>query len=153
MARLDLDDLQAERQKYSPMGAYARSKLAGIMFAVELQRHTKEWGVTSVAVDPGTAVTNLQRYATGPIGAIGKMLSTTMGYPLERVAENALYAAIMPSPSETTLIGPSPGYVLQRCASPGDVGIPVLAQDAQVREALWRKAESLTGVTYPSAAN
>ena len=151
MARLDPDDLQAERRKYSPMGAYARSKLAGIMFAVELQRRAKEWGVTSVAVDPGTAVTNLQRHATGVSGAIGTVLSTAMGYPLERVAENALFAAVMPTPTEHTLIGPSPGYVIQRCASPGDVGIPTLAQDARVREALWLKAEALTGVTYKVA--
>ena len=81
MARLDPDDLQAERRKYSPMGAYARSKLAGIMFAVELQRHAKDWGVTSVAVDPGTAVTNLQRHASGVSGAVGTLLSTAMGYP------------------------------------------------------------------------
>jgi hypothetical protein len=31
------NDLQAEQQRYSPMGAYARSKLADIVFAVELQ--------------------------------------------------------------------------------------------------------------------
>ncbi|WP_394846716.1 SDR family oxidoreductase [Pendulispora brunnea] len=148
MARLDPEDLHAERQSYSPMGAYARSKLAGIMFAVELHRRASACGITSVAVDPGTAVTNLQRNVAGLKGAIGRALSTTLGYPLTRAAENVLFAATMSAPTESSLIGPSPGYVVQRCASPGDVGIPPLARDARVREALWRKAELLTAVTY-----
>jgi NAD(P)-dependent dehydrogenase (short-subunit alcohol dehydrogenase family) len=150
MARLDPEDLQAERQQYSPMGAYARSKLAGIMFAVELQLRARQLGITSVAVDPGTAVTNLQRHSGGLSGAIGKALSAAIGYPLSRVAENALFAAVA-TVTEPTLIGPSPAYVIQRCASPGDVGIPLLAQDPSVRAALWRKAETLTGVAYAPA--
>jgi hypothetical protein len=60
------------------------------------------------------------------------------GYSLDRVAENALYAAVMPAPMETTLIAPSPSYVVQRCASPGDAGIPPLAQDPRVERRRMR---------------
>ncbi|EYF04124.1 putative oxidoreductase/Short-chain dehydrogenase [Chondromyces apiculatus DSM 436] len=146
MARLDPADLQAEQQRYTPMGAYARSKLAEIMFAAELQRRAASTGISSVAVDPGTAVTNLQRHVKGAAGSISRALATMIGYPIERVAENALYAAIMPNPTDTTLIGPS--HFIQRCASPKDVGIPPLAREAGVRDALWRRAEAVTGVTF-----
>jgi len=146
MAKLDPTDLQGELQVYSPMTAYARSKLADIMFAVELQRRFAEFGITSVAVDPGTAVTNLQRHTQGTAKSVGNWLSSTIGYPLDRVAENVLFAAVMPEVTSTMLIGPS--FFVQRCASPKDVGLPPLAQDARVRDAVWARAASLTGVAF-----
>jgi NAD(P)-dependent dehydrogenase (short-subunit alcohol dehydrogenase family) len=148
MAMLDLGDLQGEK-RYTPMGAYARSKLAEIMFAVELQRRAAASGVTSVAVDPGTAVTNLQRHASGATRVIGGWLARLIGYPLRRVAENVLYAGVMPEVAAPTLIGPS--CVVQRSASPKDVGLPALARDEYVRDQLWRQAELLTGVTFDFA--
>jgi NAD(P)-dependent dehydrogenase (short-subunit alcohol dehydrogenase family) len=146
MARLDPDDLQGERAVYSPMGAYARSKLADILFAVELQRRAAPIGLMSVAVDPGTAVTNLQRHTRGAARRVGVWLSNAIGYPLDRVAENVLFAAVMPAVTTPTLIGPS--FFVQRCASPKDVGLPMLAHDSGVREALWRQAEACTGVRF-----
>jgi hypothetical protein len=41
--RIDLDDLQSERS-YSPGRSYARSKLAMLMFAGELQRRSDAAG-------------------------------------------------------------------------------------------------------------
>jgi NAD(P)-dependent dehydrogenase (short-subunit alcohol dehydrogenase family) len=149
MARLDPADLQAERQRYTPMGAYARSKLADIMFAVELQRRGTAAGITSVAVDPGTANTNLQRHGSGLVGWIGRVLSRTSGYPLDRVAENPLYAAAMSGPTDTTLIAPS--FPLQRWASPREIGLPTLAGDAAIRDQVWRAAEAATGVNFALA--
>jgi NAD(P)-dependent dehydrogenase (short-subunit alcohol dehydrogenase family) len=150
MAHLDLDDLQGTQKSYSPMGAYARSKLADIMFAVELQRRAglENSGVTSVAVDPGTANTGLQRHATGAAAAIGSALVNLIGYPIERIAENILFAATMKNPTDETLIAPS--FFIQRFASPHDVGLPKLARDQAVRERLWQEAESLTGVRFDS---
>jgi NAD(P)-dependent dehydrogenase (short-subunit alcohol dehydrogenase family) len=143
MAALDLDDLHSENG-YTPMRAYARSKLAEIMFAAELHRRARD--LTSVAVDPGTAVTNLQRYSTGATKLVGNALARMIGYPLNRVAENVLYAGVMPDVTAPTLIGPS--FFIQRLASPKDVGLPPLARDERVRDRLWRLAESLTGVTF-----
>ncbi|MES2262589.1 MAG: SDR family NAD(P)-dependent oxidoreductase [Pseudomonadota bacterium] len=148
MADLDPDDLQNEHKPYSPMAAYARSKLADIMFAVELQRRAsaKNSGVTSVAVDPGTANTSLQRYASGTGEAVGRALVNIIGYPIERVAENVLFAATMDQPTEATLIAPS--FFIQRFASPHDAGLPELARNQATRERLWQKAGSLTGVRF-----
>lgn len=150
MAHLDPDDLQAERQPYSPMAAYARSKLADIMFAVELQRRAKAAGigVSSVAVDPGTANTGLQRHVAGVGAALGQVLINIIGYPVNRVAENVLFATALNAPTEMTLIGPS--RFIQRFASPRDVGLPKLVQDETVRARLWRIAENLTGVSWLS---
>lgn len=58
--RLDLDDLQSERD-YQPKRAYARSKLAQMLFAVELDRRLRAAGSTtlSVVVHPGGALDSL----------------------------------------------------------------------------------------------
>ncbi|WP_322014893.1 SDR family NAD(P)-dependent oxidoreductase [Paraburkholderia sp. J12] len=148
MADLDPNDLQGEQKLYSPMNAYARSKLADIMFAVELQRRAsaENIGVTSVAVDPGTANTGLQRYVSGAGAAVGTALINVIGYPIDRVAENVLFAAVMDKPTDATLIAPS--RFIQRFASPRDVGLPQLARDAATRARLWDIAKRLTGVNF-----
>ncbi|GAB2566276.1 SDR family NAD(P)-dependent oxidoreductase [Dyella jejuensis] len=147
-ASIDLDDIQARHQRYSPMKAYARSKLADIMFAIELQRRATATnsGITSVAVDPGTANTDLQRHVSGFVAALGRALINIIGYPIDRVAENILFAAVMDHPTDKTLIAPS--RFIQRFASPRDVGIPTLANDSTSRERLWQEAEKLTGVCF-----
>ena len=64
---IDFDDLQGERV-YSPWKAYGQSKLATLMFALELQRRSDAagWNLTSNAAHPGFARTNL--FASGPGG-------------------------------------------------------------------------------------
>ena len=58
-------DLQWERS-YKPWAAYAQSKLAMLMFALELQRRSDQagWGLMSTAAHPGYARTEL--IANGP---------------------------------------------------------------------------------------
>jgi NAD(P)-dependent dehydrogenase (short-subunit alcohol dehydrogenase family) len=66
---IDFDDLQGARA-YRPWKAYSQSKLAMLIFALELQRRsdTAGWGVMSNAAHPGYARTDLM--ANGP-GANG----------------------------------------------------------------------------------
>jgi NAD(P)-dependent dehydrogenase (short-subunit alcohol dehydrogenase family) len=52
VAALDFDDLDMAR-KYDGRQAYARSKLANILFACELDRRREARGLTSSAVSPG----------------------------------------------------------------------------------------------------
>lgn len=55
---LDFDDLGFERG-YSIMRAYARSKLANVLFAAELARRLAGTGVTSNSAHPGSVATNI----------------------------------------------------------------------------------------------
>jgi NAD(P)-dependent dehydrogenase (short-subunit alcohol dehydrogenase family) len=63
--RINWDDLQSTR-KYSPVGSYSQSKLANLLFGLELDRRSKAggWGIVSNVVHPGTTLTNL--YTAGP---------------------------------------------------------------------------------------
>ena len=57
---IDFDDLQG-KHSYRPWRAYCQSKLAMLMFSLELQRHSLAagWGLTSLAAHPGYARTDL----------------------------------------------------------------------------------------------
>ena len=59
---IDLDDLNWQRRPYSATGAYAQSKLANLLFTLELQRRLTAAGsrVRALAAHPGWAATNLQ---------------------------------------------------------------------------------------------
>jgi NAD(P)-dependent dehydrogenase (short-subunit alcohol dehydrogenase family) len=56
---LDFEDLGFERGGYSIMKAYARSKLANVLFGAELARRLAGTGVTSNSLHPGSVDTNI----------------------------------------------------------------------------------------------
>ncbi len=61
MGGINFDDLQWEK-RYNPTQAYSQSKSANLMFALELDRRSRQagWGIVSNAAHPGFAKTNLQ---------------------------------------------------------------------------------------------
>jgi NAD(P)-dependent dehydrogenase (short-subunit alcohol dehydrogenase family) len=61
MGGINFDDLQWEK-RYSPTQAYSQSKSANLMFALELDRRSRNagWGIVSNAAHPGFTKTNLQ---------------------------------------------------------------------------------------------
>jgi len=61
IGRIRFNDLQSEL-RYRPVSAYAQSKLANLLFAVELHRRSarRGWGIVSVAAHPGITDTDLR---------------------------------------------------------------------------------------------
>ena len=64
----DIADLATAAGRYSPSTAYARSKLANLLFTLELQRRLDATGsaVRAVAAHPGMAASGLNRHL-GPV--------------------------------------------------------------------------------------
>ena len=64
MGSIRLDDLNWERGRYNRWRAYGQSKLANLLFTLELQRRLAEAGaeLRAVAAHPGYARTNLQHH-------------------------------------------------------------------------------------------
>ena len=62
MGKIDLADLNWERRPYKRWGAYGQSKLANLLFTLELQRRFEAAGDTrrAFAAHPGYASTNLR---------------------------------------------------------------------------------------------
>ena len=65
MGRLDLANMHGKGKRYDKWGQYGRSKLANLMFALELDRRLKASGsnMVSLASHPGYANTSLQRHS------------------------------------------------------------------------------------------
>ncbi|MFF3493194.1 SDR family NAD(P)-dependent oxidoreductase [Streptomyces sp. NPDC002795] len=63
-AGVDFEDLHFERRAYDPQLAYAQSKTANSLFAVEATRLWASDGIVANAVNPGGVATGLQRNFT-----------------------------------------------------------------------------------------
>ncbi|HEX3426530.1 MAG TPA: oxidoreductase [Acidimicrobiales bacterium] len=145
---IDFDDLQQER-KYSPRGAYQRSKLANAVFAIELDRRLRRAHSAAISVfaHPGYSDTNLLR--NGPTGAIKMVFALSnrvVAQPPERGALPILYAATAEGVEGGAYYGPD-GFAELRGYPKLVTAIPD-AYDAQLAQRLWHVSEELTGVHY-----
>jgi NAD(P)-dependent dehydrogenase (short-subunit alcohol dehydrogenase family) len=141
--KIALDDLQSE-QNYAPMRAYGASKIANILFALELNQHTR---VLSIPVHPGTAPTDIQQHTNSRLyRAVGQLIMRTLGQPLDRIADPITFAATTPDATTQSFIAPTGPFELG--GAPGFVKLPPVALDNELRAALWQESERLTGVHY-----
>jgi NAD(P)-dependent dehydrogenase (short-subunit alcohol dehydrogenase family) len=157
IGKIDFDDLQGEKH-YGKWKAYGQSKLANLLFASELGRRAAAAGVdlTSVAVHPGYASTNLQ--SAGPRMS-GSRLSerfaglgnSLFGQSDEQGALPSLCAATSPDVVSGQFIGPS-GPLGARGKAVKPVGRSKRALDTGSARRLWDVSERLTGVTYDQLA-
>ena len=144
--RLHLDDPMFAR-RYVPWSAYSQSKLAMLMFGLELARRQQR--VASITAHPGFARTNLIANGMGRnwlrdtvMGVFGNLFS-------QSAADGALpvlRAATDPSLASGDYIG-SVGLMELR-GPPGAVPPPKQALDRADGAALWSLAEEKTGVTF-----
>ena len=72
MGRIVLDDLNWQRRRYQPWRAYGQSKLANLLFTLELERRLTAAGSTvrALAAHPGYAATNLQSHSANPVTSV-----------------------------------------------------------------------------------
>ena len=150
--RIGLDDLNY-RQGYKPFPVYSQSKLAILMFAIELDRQSKAngWGLTSVAAHPGFARTDL--VANGPAVGANILIRTAipiivrlLGHSAAAGALPTLMAATMPSVSGGQYFGPRGWNEFK--GPPGPSKIEPRAMDLKVAAGLWAASEQLTGVAF-----
>ncbi|MDO0934319.1 oxidoreductase [Streptomyces sp. DG2A-72] len=134
---------------YTPRRAYAQSKLANLLFTLELQRRLTESGssVRAYAAHPGYAATNLQSHAANPIARAGMALGNRFFAQDDRAgALPTLYAATQELPG-ASYVGPD-GLGEMR-GTPTLVGRTQAASDPAEARRLWTVSEELTGVTWP----
>jgi NAD(P)-dependent dehydrogenase (short-subunit alcohol dehydrogenase family) len=154
--KIDFDNLQSERV-YKPMwGAYSQSKLADLIFAIELQRRltTIHSQIISTAAHPGYTRTNLQTSGPGDSGAWGMRLLGAILKPIasQDAAHGALptlFAATAPEATPGAYYGPSGFQELK--GGPTIAKIAPAAKDAALAKRLWSETERLTGVMFNPA--
>ncbi|MFL5909532.1 MAG: oxidoreductase [Gaiellaceae bacterium] len=146
--KIDFDDLNGERS-YSRYGAYSQSKLANLMFMLELDRRLKaaDSDVVSVAAHPGYAATNLQLSAPPLHERLAMRVSNLLfAQSAEMGALPILYAATAPDVQGGFYIGPDGSG--ERRGHPTTVSPNKRALDTAAAARLWEVSEELTGVSY-----
>jgi len=148
--RIDFDDLQG-KQRYRPWTIYAQSKLAMLMFALELQRRSdaKGWGITSIAAHPGWARTELIANGPGTQGIQGMLTRLLIPLFSHSAADGALpilFAATSPEAKNSGYYGPNGFYEMKGPVAAARI-MPQ-ASDAAVAARLWNVSASLTGVDW-----
>ncbi|MFT3838079.1 MAG: SDR family oxidoreductase [Myxococcaceae bacterium] len=130
--KLDLDDLKLEKG-YSFTSAMGRTKLALILFTLELAQRLKGSGVTVNAMHPGVVKTEL-------LNDLPKAMSVLFGLfarPVEKGASTAVYLASSPAVQSDT------GHLY---ADEKQIGIGGQAKNEQLRSRLWENSLKSTGV-------
>jgi NAD(P)-dependent dehydrogenase (short-subunit alcohol dehydrogenase family) len=145
---IDFGDLQGERH-YSPWKAYGQSKLACLMFALELQRRSDAagWKVTSIAAHPGFARTNL--FSSGPGGLLSMATDVAAPFFGHSAADGArpiLFAATSPEAKPGSYYGP--GGFSELRGSPARALIMPQARDMAATARLWEVSAKLTGTSF-----
>lgn len=158
-AAFDFDDPDFRRREYDKWIAYAQSKTAGVLFAVELDRRAREQGVRAFAVHPGRIETGLQRSI--PLeemqrfgwrdanGEIPAALRASYKTP-EQGAATTVWCATSPA-----LAGLGGVYCEDNdiaAAVPADHepldGVLPWAIDGEAARRLWTLSEQMTGVDF-----
>jgi NAD(P)-dependent dehydrogenase (short-subunit alcohol dehydrogenase family) len=146
--RIDLDDLNWQRRRYRRWAAYGQSKLANLLFTLELERRLVEAGspVRALAAHPGYAATNLQ-LRTGSILQTSLMAVTNRLFAQSDAmgALPTLYAATQDLPGGSYV---GPDGTGERRGHPTLVGRAAAAGDAALAERLWDSSADLTGVSF-----
>lgn len=151
-ARIDFNDLQGAAA-YSPWAAYGQSKLAMLMFGLELQKRSaaQGWGVQGFAAHPGWSATQIVHNGPGAKqpGLRERIMQAGFNALGQSAAQGALpelYAALDPGARPGGYYGPcclnetrgrpTPSLIMPQARSEAD------------RARLWEMSEALTGVSF-----
>ncbi len=122
----DFDNLQGEK-RYDGRNAYSLSKLANVLFTVEVAQRLHGSGVTATCLHPGVVATKLLRAGFGGMSAAST----------DRGAETSVYLAVSPEVEGVT----GKYFMNKREAEPSP-----LVRDVTIRTRLWELSERYTGI-------
>lgn len=140
--RLDFDNLDA-RLGYQRWRFYGQSKLANLIFALELDRRLRRGGETvqSIGVHPGYSATNLQRTIPGH-----SLFNAVTAQSPQKGAYPSVFAATSPQAETGHYYGPH-GFQ-ELWGMPAEARVSRLARNQEVARTLWSVSEDLSGVSF-----
>ena len=151
-ARIAFDDLQGER-RYRPWTQYGQSKLAMLMFALELDRRARAsgWPIVSVAAHPGWAGTDI--ITNGPGGGAPGLREKAMHAAFRLFGQSAaagarpiVHAGLALGVEGGTYWGPSGRGEIR--GAPAPARIMPQAADPAAAARLWAVSAGLVGVGW-----
>ena len=144
--KIDFDDPMYERHTYQRWPAYFQSKLANLLFSLELQRRLADAGADTIAVTahPGASHTDLGTEGTGLLNRLIEPFGGFYNQSAARGAEPFVRAATDPEVEGGEYYGPKfyvRGPAVRETPS-------AKARDADDARRLWELSEELTGTAF-----
>lgn len=140
-AQLDFDDLHFQRG-FLPFRAYARSKLANLLFTYELARRLEGTGVTVNAANPGLVRTKLGR-GNGALRDVAWLITHArhreVSLTADQGADTLVFLACSPAVDGIT------GRCFSDCRP---VETSPASRDRDAARRLWALSEQWTGTTF-----
>lgn len=142
--RMDFDDLMWERS-YGAVKAYCRSKLANMLYVLELNRRlvAAGWKARAYATHPGYSATNLQSTGPGPMWTLVMRVTNLVAQSAERGSWPLVLGAVDELAQPGEYYGPT-----GLGEGSGPVGLCVkanVANDTAAAKHLWDASVKLTG--------
>lgn len=158
---IDFNDPFFETREYEKWTAYGQSKTANALFAVELDKRGKSYGVRAFSVHPGSIVTELSRSlsddemrAMGALDEQGQRVFREYNDEFKTISEGA--ATIVWCAVNKQLEGRGGVYcenvdIAQAVPAdnPRGPGVKPWATNPEFAEQLWNLSEELTGIKFP----
>jgi NAD(P)-dependent dehydrogenase (short-subunit alcohol dehydrogenase family) len=149
---LDVDDLNFERRRYTPITAYSASKLANLLFTFELDRRARALGrnLLAVAAHPGLTDTELVSTTTrmhlpAPFVQVVRWGNKLISQGVAAGTLPQLYAATAADVHSGEYFGPT--SLGGTRGAPGRATASPAARDEHTARRLWERTADLTGVT------
>jgi NAD(P)-dependent dehydrogenase (short-subunit alcohol dehydrogenase family) len=148
-ATLRLDDMHLRQNKWTRLGSYARSKLAVMLWGLELDRRLRAAGSPLVTqlTHPGWVASNLSHLSDSPLMSLShkavKAVADRFGNDIDEGAAPTLFCISEPVPPGS-YVGVSGRFGLR--GAPALIGRTVLASDYDVAARLVAFAEAETGI-------
>ena len=140
-SKIDFEDLQKLRTRYSYLKSAPQTMLARVLFTQELALRLDGTGVVVNAVHPGlVAHTGLLQETRGPF----KWVTDTFGSTPEKGADTVLWLAT--APEAATVSG-------KLFAKRKEIRTPGQGSDPDARKRLWEESEKLTVGSGPSMSS
>jgi NAD(P)-dependent dehydrogenase (short-subunit alcohol dehydrogenase family) len=132
---IQFDNLSGEAG-YDPGKAYGQSKLANVLFTLELARRLEGSNATANAIRPGVIATNLgrhlPRWKVVALETVGSLFTKT----LAQGAATTCYVATAPALSKTS------GYFFEHC---NPIRAGGYTEDQELAAQLWAASEDIAG--------
>ena len=138
-ARLDINDIQYERRKYSSIGAYGQSKVLMNACTFELARKLEGTGVTANCLHPGVVATNIWHSGEADQPLLFKLLVRIFKPFMlnsKKGAEVSLYLAASPDVANVT-----GEYFVKSKPAPSNP----IERNPKIAAEIWQWSEKMTG--------
>jgi NAD(P)-dependent dehydrogenase (short-subunit alcohol dehydrogenase family) len=151
-AKLDLDDLHLRNAKWNVMGAYARSKLAVMLWGLELDRRLRVAGspVMTQLTHPGWVASNLSNVSDNRVMSLVhrgvQAVGSVLANDIEEGAAPTLYCLSEPIPPGS-YVGVDGRFGLR--GGPVLIGRSAVACDYEIAARIVDFAERETGTAIP----